>query len=126
MDANSLVDRCKKDLTEGLKMFGTYSFDDKGADEVMDIDELVTMFRKVTATVAAEALLNLASDDHENGRCNQLAMTIVGELEDWDELFAIEGVDEVYDGSCGRTTEPKEVKMFVGNSLLDSAIKIQN
>jgi len=100
MDANSLVVRCKKDLTEALTIFGVYSFDDKGPHEVMDVDALVSMFRKVDVTVAAEALLNLANDkDYEGGRCEVVAMDIVGEMEDWDELFAIKGIEDVYDGN---------------------------
>jgi hypothetical protein len=92
MNSKSLATECIKEIGVALKKFGTYSFDDKGPTEVMDVDVLVKKFRKLSAEEAGKAILELAESKEHDGRCEYLATTILCDLQDWDELFDIPGV----------------------------------
>lgn len=78
-----------------LKNFGTYSFDDKGPNEVMSIDDIVDDLRKLSPTDAAMVLIEVATSKKHKGRGLQVASTIVCDLQDWDDLFAIPGIDNI-------------------------------
>ena len=52
---NELTNECLTELGVALKRFGTYSFDDKGPGEVMDIDRLVGKLRDKLAKDALKA-----------------------------------------------------------------------
>lgn len=93
---NELTKECLTELGVGLKLFGTYSFDDKGPSEVMEIEPLVAKFRVLDATEAARVLVELSKSPEHDGRGNYLASALVGEMEDWDELFEQSGIDEIY------------------------------
>ena len=93
---NELTKECLTELGLALKLFGTYSFDDKGPHEVMDIAALGEKFRAAPAEKAAEVLVELAASPEHDGRGNWLASTLVGEMEDWDELFEQPGIEEIY------------------------------
>lgn len=93
--------RILKELGEALKMFGSfgsYTFDDKGADEVMGIPELVEALRKLSANKAAEVLLEVSGSKKHKGRGAYAAFTIACACQDWDELFAIRGIEDILDG----------------------------
>lgn len=49
-----------KALGTGLKMFGEYTFGDKGPHEVLDIDSIATKYRALPASQAAKLLLELS------------------------------------------------------------------
>ena len=93
---NELTNECLTELGLALKQFGTYSFDDKGPHEVMDIDPLLSKFRVLPATEAARVLVELSESHEHSGRGNYLASALVGEMEDWDELFEQPGIEEIY------------------------------
>jgi hypothetical protein len=93
---NELTNECLTELGVALKRFGTYSFDDKGPSEVMDIDRLVGKLRVMPVAEATTVLLELASCNEYDGRSNELACALVGELEDWDELFENPDIAEMY------------------------------
>ena len=93
---NELTNECLTELGVALKRFGTYSFDDKGPSEVMDIDRLVGKLRVMPVAEATTVLLELAASPEHKGRGNSLASTLVGELEDWDELFENPDIAEMY------------------------------
>ena len=93
---NELTKECLTELGLALKQFGTYSFDDKGPHEVMYIDPLLAKFRVLPATEAARVLVELSESPEHSGRGNYLASTLVGEMEDWDELFEQPGIEEIY------------------------------
>jgi hypothetical protein len=93
---NELTKECLTELGIALKRFGTYSFDDKGPSEVMDIDSLLEKFRAMPVEKAAEVLVELAASREHDGRGMWLASTLVGEMEDWDELFEQPGIEEIY------------------------------
>lgn len=65
------------------KMFGEYSYHDKGAIEVMDVDFYVREFRKLPPAIAAQEFIKL-SEMEDTGR---LVSDILCDLQDWDELF---------------------------------------
>jgi hypothetical protein len=62
----------------------------------MDIAALGEKFRAAPVEKAAEVLVELAASQEHDGRGNYLASTLVGEMEDWDELFEQPGIEEIY------------------------------
>lgn len=90
-----LLDECLTELGLALKRFGTYTFDDKGAEEVMDVEVLEEKFRKMTPEDAATVLLALSRSKKHGGRGEALASTLICNMQDWDELFAVDGFDEL-------------------------------
>lgn len=95
---NKLATRIVTELGEALRTFGTYSFDDKGASEVMGISELVTELKKLPVQEVAVVLFEVANSKKHKGRGLQVAMHIVLDLQDWDELFEIPGIDSLLEG----------------------------
>lgn len=93
---NELTKECLTELGVALKRFGTYSFDDKGPYEVMDVESLAQKLRVMPVAEATTVLLELASCNEYDGRSNELACALVGELEDWDELFENPDIAEMY------------------------------
>ena len=93
---NELTNECLTELGVALKRFGTYSFDDKGPYEVMDVESLARKLRVMPVAEATSVLLELASCNEYDGRSNELARALVGELEDWDELFENPDIAEMY------------------------------
>ena len=93
---NELTNECLTELGVALKRFGTYSFDDKGPSEVMDIDRLVRKLRVMPVAEATSVLLELASCNEYDGRSNELASVLVSELDDWDELLKHPDIAEMY------------------------------
>ena len=90
-----LLDECLSELGLALERFGTYTFDDKGAHEVMDVDVLAEKFRKLTPEDAATVLLALSKSKNHDGRGVGLASDLICNMQDWDELFAVDGFDEL-------------------------------
>jgi hypothetical protein len=93
---NKLTKECLTELDVALKRFGTYSFDDKGPYEVMDVESLARKLRVMPVAEATTVLLELAASPEHKGRGNSLASVLVGELEDWDELFEHPDIAEMY------------------------------
>lgn len=98
MSAQKFVDQALSDLGVALKSFGTYSFDDKGPNEVMDLTPLVQMLRKMTPEEAGKSLCELASSGKHKGRGLYLAETLTMMLQDWDALFNQPGIDDIFNG----------------------------
>lgn len=87
-----------KDLGQALRRFGEYSFDDKGPSEVMDIESLVTQLRNLPAAKAGKILNEVASSNKYKGRGLSVAAQCVIDMQDWDDLFAVPGIDNIYTG----------------------------
>ena len=83
-DIRELVARCKKALKVGLKQFGENTFFDKGPSEVMDIDDLVRRFKQAGVITSLKAFREVLAIEKYGQR---VASAILGELEDWDELW---------------------------------------
>lgn len=48
MPKHQFSERIIKETKDAIKQFGRYSFDDKGSDEVMDLDKLERDFKKLS------------------------------------------------------------------------------
>lgn len=82
---------------KALKEFGTYTFDDKGPHEVMDLVQFTETISNVPTAEAAEVIRTIAADTSLGGRRSiRLASALLRELEDWDDLFYEEGMEELY------------------------------
>ena len=79
-----LADECMHELKVALKKFGTYSFFDKGPQEVMNIDAIAAKFRTVSVDHVAETFRDILKDKEYGER---LASSILLCLQDWDELW---------------------------------------
>lgn len=90
-----LLDECLSELGLALKRFGTYTFDDKGAHEVMDVDVLAEKFRKMSVEDASTVLLALAKSKNHDGRGESLVASILNELAEWDELLDLPEIEEL-------------------------------
>lgn len=86
---DSLAKTALEALKVGLKQYGEYSFSDKGPHEVMDIYALAASFREAGVEAAVEAFREIRTADPEHG--DRLASAIVGELEEWYELWGAHG-----------------------------------
>jgi hypothetical protein len=99
MTPTELHARCIAEMDEALVSFGTYSYDDKGPREVMDIEDLEREFRAMTPedAVATFRLLMAQRTADSRGRLiERLASAILVQMQEWDELWA---VDEHFLGS---------------------------
>lgn len=84
------------ELQSALKEFGTYSFDDKGPDEVMNLLPIITELKSLTAKQAGLILKEVASSKNERGK--RLAESLVSDLDrmpdEWfDELLEVSGLE---------------------------------
>jgi hypothetical protein len=83
---------------DAIKDFGTYTFDDKGADEVMDIRALAMAIEKLPAEEAAKILVEVAKyDEATDRRTVVVASDIVMYHQEWEELFKQPGIEDIYD-----------------------------
>lgn len=72
-------------LNEALKKFGTYSFDDKGADEIMDIASINGKLRKLSPEKAGLILKEVINSSNKRGKA--LAECLVSDLDDMPEKW---------------------------------------
>ena len=84
-----------KELGVALKMFGEYTFGDKGANEVMDLESLAAKYRALPAKEAAAVLMEVYTSKEHKGNGNQLAGEIICCLQEWPELFECPEIDEI-------------------------------
>lgn len=63
---DEIIEIMRKDLKTGLKKFGNYSFWDKGAEEVCDIDQSIDMLRKLPAAEGAATLEAFCKESAES------------------------------------------------------------
>lgn len=76
-----------KDIKEALKLFGTYSYFDKGAEEVMDTDKWVEWVESLSRKDAIEFGKYLIENDKKDGRYEHFIETaLYNAMPDmWDE-----------------------------------------
>lgn len=84
---DALVKKCLSKLGEALKRFGTYSFDDKGPNDVMDIEELTREIRRLPVVDAVAVLQAINTSEKYEGRASTLASNLIVDMQDWDELL---------------------------------------
>lgn len=78
-----------------LKMFGEYTFGDKGAHEVMHMEPLAEKYKALPAEEAAKVLWEVYTSKEHKGHGGQLAGEIIGCLQDWKELFKQPQIDDI-------------------------------
>lgn len=69
-----------QELVLAKKQFGEYTYHDKGADEIMDVDSLVREVKRMGARQAGESLSALATKEDTYG----LMSAIILSLDEWD------------------------------------------
>ena len=87
-----------KQMRKALKAFGSYQFEDKGPEEVMDLEPIVAHIRDLSAA-DARALLAAVYDDSKHGAilATSLVMSLDGENEVWfNALLESEKLAECY------------------------------
>ena len=89
-----IVNEFKAELEAALWMFGTYTFDSKGASEVLDIDLMTYRLRELSPRDAAAVLHEMWHSEALAGRLSQLSHDLACDLQDWDELFEQELMEE--------------------------------
>jgi len=109
----TIQERVIKELGEALKLFGTYSFDDKGPHEVMSITPFVNELRAMPAVDAAATIIEIAKVKKHGGRALQVAENLVHGLDDWDELFALPGIEDIYNGDPPGKPRDRPAPVFI-------------
>ena len=92
-------DRARLALIEAKDQFGSYSYNDKGPDEVMDVDELVRELKKLPTDTMITQLLHLASRTDCPLDPSALVTSILHSLDEdekYDALFENEDLCEHY------------------------------
>jgi len=75
-------------MAEALTRFGTYSFDDKGPHEVMDIFSITNFVKLLPKEKAAKFLKEIVDSEGYSDRNKKVANAIVGDCDDMpDEWF---------------------------------------
>lgn len=76
----NLANNILADLAKALEQFGTYSFDDKGANEVMDTKRYTSSLRALEADQAG-FVLKLVGEGRADGRGETLRDFFAGSLD---------------------------------------------
>ena len=71
-----------KEFGSALKEFGTYSFDDKGAHEVMNTSSIVNKLKALGPQEAGLVLVEIRNSPKYNGRGEKLATDLVVGIDD--------------------------------------------
>ena len=71
------VEKLLKEVKQAIKEFGTYSFDDKGPEEVMNVSPLIREFKSLNLQDKKQVVKNLK----KNNRGNSVLICILGDLE---------------------------------------------
>lgn len=93
-DYYPLIVEFKQELEQALNQFGTYAFDDKGAHEVLDLEAMASKVRALAPEIAANLIHEMYISYDFDGRLSSLASQICFELNDWDELYEQELMDQ--------------------------------
>ena len=87
-------------VSEALQQFGSYSMNDKGADEVMDIPAIIKRLKTMSSANIIK-VLNEVWHDENDVNCGPCLSAIAYQLESWDdpgseEIFRSEFFQEWY------------------------------
>ena len=91
MNAKDLKEKIKKQLHSAIKDFGEYSFFDKGPDEVMDINSIITELKDLPLIEIGGIFSEILNEEKKYGK--NLVDCLVGCLddrEDFDDLFEMD------------------------------------
>jgi hypothetical protein len=70
-----------KKIDEAIKMFGSYSFDDKGPDEVMDIDSITAKLKGKPVKEIGSILSEILDNYSDSKRALRFVECIIGEFD---------------------------------------------
>jgi hypothetical protein len=70
-----------KKIDEAIKRFGSYSFDDKGPDEVMDIDSITVKLKGKPIKEIASILSEILDNYSDSKRALRFVECIIGEFD---------------------------------------------
>ena len=82
---NMTAENILEKLTEALTRFGTYSFDDKGPYEVMNITPITEFVKTLSKEDAATIIKEVIAAEGYSNRNKVLADAIAGECDDMPE-----------------------------------------
>ena len=84
-----------KKLDEALKMFGTYSYYDKGPDEVMNVMSIANELKELTAKEAGEILKEVGNAEHGEHLRDCLANCMDNVKDDkwFEEMLEVSGAE---------------------------------
>lgn len=72
------------ELEQALQQFGTYAFNDKGAHEVMDLDQITQFLLKQKADKVVKFLVEVKGDKKARSERESLASQLICSLDDGD------------------------------------------
>lgn len=74
-----------EEMATAIKRFGTYTFDDKGPREVMNVQSIAKKIKAMPKERAARFLKEMIDAEGYEGRNVELANVLAGNCEDMDE-----------------------------------------
>jgi hypothetical protein len=74
--AHPFTQQLNQELTQALQEFGTYSFDDKGPEEVMDLSGLTQIFRQLSTAEKVQ----VAQEIYHNFRANSVLIVLLNNI----------------------------------------------
>lgn len=86
--------RILDEMNEAIRDFGEYTFGDKGPHEVMDFDAIISRLIARPPEVVA-AIISELMDSKEYG-ADILAESLSDSMQDWDELWAVPLMQEIF------------------------------
>lgn len=85
------------DINVALRQFGEYTYYDKGAEEVFDVDALVAELRPLSGDEIGQILADVLTYEHGKPVVSSVLSALDGvEDEKWDAIMAYEGMEELY------------------------------
>lgn len=76
------AEECIKQIKQAIRLFGTYTYGDKGPREVMDIETIVQELRSMPLAETKELLEKVVKYDVKNQRGHALVSAILVSLQD--------------------------------------------
>lgn len=85
------------DINKALRQFGEYTYYDKGAEEVFDVDALVSELRPLTGDEIGQILADVLTYEHGRPVVSSV-LSALDNVEDakWDAIMAYEGLEDLY------------------------------
>jgi|TARA_E500000318_G_C3443049_1_gene165760 hypothetical protein len=80
-----------RQMHEGIREFGEYSFTDEGAGEIMDLGKIAKNLRSLEPATAVEVLKQVEALISVDWKRKHLLADIVLSLDEWDEIWETHG-----------------------------------
>ena len=86
----SLAKDIINEMNEGMKLYGEYTFHDKGAEEVMDIFSIVKRLKHIGPSEAINTLKQVESNVTNEDERYTLLTGVMAKLDTWDAFWDID------------------------------------